>query len=272
MNAEQTALVARFEGFIAKIFGRQAELMAEAEQGLKGLAAQYPEDSLPMGNAIGALDHRMRQLRERIGQAWDAQIEEQFSDAGDGAFLDVGLDQKRDAEMKLEQEWQTFLANTVCAIYRDLWPQVQAALAKPVGCSQCGSELPVKAQLNIVAATCAHCGTANQVVPERIVSNYYGAGVQAFADAAALPLRHEIELFRERVDRQRRANDWKPEPLESMERWNEMERAFWLRFAETRAQMRGEEPDLELVESRMKSFRQYGLETDQRWRAKHGPA
>jgi len=57
---------------------------------------------------------------------------------------------------------------------------------------------------------------------------------------------------------------------ESMEQWNEMGRAYWMRFAETKAKMRGEAPDLEYVESRMKSFRQYSLETDQRWRAKHG--
>jgi hypothetical protein len=271
MNSEQTALVARMDGFLAKIFGRQKELMAEAEQGLLGLAAQYPDDSQPMGNAIGALDHRMMQLRERIQEAWDGKIDDQFSSLGDGAFLDVGLDRKGDAEMKLEHEWQTFKANTVTRIYREMWPRVQAALAESVGCSQCGSPLQTGQTIKIVNASCPHCGTANQVVPAPVVTNYFGPGVHAFADAAALPLRHEIDRFREQVDRQRRASSWKPESVESLERWNEMERACWMKFAETQAQITGEPPDLALVESRMTSFRKYSLETDQRWRAKHGP-
>jgi len=136
--------------------------------------------------------------------------------------------------------------------------------------NQCGGALVLESQLKVVSPNCGQCGAANQVVPLLIISNSFGTGAQVFADAAAWRLRQEIDRFRVKVDRQRRANHWKPESVESMEPWNEMERAYWMHFAETKAKMRGEAPDLEYVESRMKSFRQYSLETDQRWRAKHG--
>lgn len=270
MNAEQQALVARFDGFLSKIFERQAELMDEAEQGMKALAAQYPDDFMPLSNAISGIDHRMRQLRERIQEAWDAKIDDQFSNVGDGAFLDLGLDKKADAEMKLEHDWQTCKARVMSDIYREMWPQVSAALEQPVPCNQCGGALALESRLNIVSTNCGHCGAANQVVPLPVISNYFGMGAQVFADAAALPLRQEIDRFRVKVDRQRRATNWKPESLESMEQWNEMERSYWMRFAESKAKLRGEQPDLELVESRMTSFRKYSLKTDQRWRAKYG--
>jgi len=91
VNAEQQALAARFDGFLAKLFGRQAELMDEAEQGMKALTAEYPDDFMPLSNAATGIDHRMRQLRERIQEAWDQQIDQQFSDLGDGHRVDGGL-------------------------------------------------------------------------------------------------------------------------------------------------------------------------------------
>jgi hypothetical protein len=96
-----------------------------------------------------------------------------------------------------------------------------------------------------------------------------GAG-HAYGQEAALPLRHELERWRIVVHRQRRAESWEPEPIESMDRWLAMERAVWEKYAQAKAQATGATVDRELVESRVKGFCDQQMMRDQRWRKAKG--
>lgn len=267
MNAEQQALCARFEGFLAKIDERLREIMTEAEQGVLALIAQHPTDVMPLGNALSGLDHRVRELKDKIQETWDQQIESKFSalDSG-GRFLDVGFDMKQDFEQRFDEQWATFKVRAHSQFYRNLFPLATAAAQKPVPCSQCGAPLEAVDRSVSASIHCVHCGAVNQILRDPAISAYKLGGPHAFADEEALPLRFEIERFRTQVDRQRRATSWANESFESLQRWEQMERAYWQRFVEAKARFGGEPVDHALVESRMAQFRKYDLETNQIWR------
>lgn len=263
MNAEQQALVERFRGFLAKIHDRLGEICAEAEVGVKAIAAQHPDDPLPVGNAMTGLDHRVRQLRDKIQETWDSQIEAKFS--ADPAIHDLGLDMKQDAEIALDERWGLAKARWLGDIARGGYARAAAAMQQPVPCTGCGAPLALAARSEVVAVTCEHCKVVNQVAPSPAVMSYFGTGAQHLAEEAALPLRHAVERQRVMADRWRRARNWAPEPIESLEEWERLEVAYWRRLVEERARVTGAPVDTKLVESRMAWFYKYSLETHQVW-------
>lgn len=264
------ALMQRLEGFLGKIFERQREILAEAEAGCAGLRAEFPEDPQPLGNALGAIQAQMHQLAQRIDEAWEKQIEPLF-EAQAPAALDRALDRKDDARSELDERWRAFEVRANADFYRALQPRVAPLLARPIPCARCGAVVRERGVVRTEAIPCPKCGAVAQVVPEAAVRMVLGGGAgHAFGEEAALPLRLEVERFRVRVDRERRARGWAPEPLDSLDRWEAMERAAWVKYAEVRAATGGEPVDRELVESRMAAFRKASLETDARWRKAKG--
>lgn len=270
MTPAQQALVDRWKGFLAKIDGRLDEIIAESQAGVDGLAAQFPDDTTALTNAMTGLDARVRQLREKIEETWDGQVEGKFDEQDAEGFLDLGLDMKADAELAIEEKWALWKTRAVADYHRKMEPLARAAMEKPVYCSQCGAELDLPTRRKTVSHTCPHCHAVNQVIPEAVVQLYFGAGAVAVAEAEAAPRRFEIERYREEVDRWRRAREWAPETIESMEKWERMELAYWRIYAQARAAHEEGEVDEEFVESRMKFFRKSSLETDQRWNKVHG--
>ena len=275
MNAEQAALMERWNAFLQKIDARLRELIVEAEAGLAGLIQQYPEDFAPIGNALSGLDHRVAELRKKIDETWESSVEPKFKDMrGENDFFwDAGLDRRGDAQLAFDQTWATCKVRATTAFYRNLWPRAQAALQKPVPCSRCGGELTLPTRVSSVSVPCAFCKAVTQVIPDKLVTMCFGAfggAGHVFGEEAALPLRFAIDRFRVEVDRARRAAKWAAEPVESLDRWEAMERAYWMKYAECAAGVTGRATDMELVESRMASFRKYSLETDQRWRRAKG--
>ena len=135
MNAEQAALVQRFDGFLQKIDDRLTELITEAENGLGALFAEHPDDPLVVGNALSGLDYQIEQLRQKVQEAWDNQIDAAFSSLGDGAFLDVGLDRKEDFLLAFSERWDTFKTGAMVAFYENMRPLAETALAREFRCS-----------------------------------------------------------------------------------------------------------------------------------------
>ncbi len=261
MNASKHPVMQRFEAFLGKIYGRLQEIMTEAEQGLQGLMAQNPEDFMSYQNAMSGLEHRYSQLRDRLEQTWDDQIQPLFEEAD---LLDPGLDRKADAQLDLDARWNQWKATMVANFYRNLWPRAQAQLAEPVNCTQCGTGLQVPDPTVMSNVQCPSCSAINQVAPPPAVSAYSGAA-SAYADEECVRLRSEIERFRHEVDLWRRDRDWAPEPLESLERWEQMERNYWTTWAQAVARHSGKPVDTALVEARMKQFIQFTLEMNQTW-------
>ena len=269
MNQEQQALVQRWDGFLGKIAERLEEIIAEAAAGCAQIAAQYPLDPLPLGNAMTGLDHRIRQLKERIEETWEGQVEDKFSDAGDGSFLDVGLDKKQDAETALEHRWQNAKAKILADHARSIYPLAMAALEKAPACERCGAPIQPKSRTVSETVACGACGAQNQYQPDPAIQAFRAAA-HPLAEEAALPLRQAIDRFRIELDRWRRARDWAPEPLESLEKWRGMELAYWTRYAEEKARLLGEPVDQAYIDSRMQYFDKYELHMNQTWVKAHG--
>jgi hypothetical protein len=252
----------RFEGFIAKLYERQREIMAEAEEGLRGLMEANPTDIGTYSNALSGLEHRYTQLRDRLDTTWDEQIESAFENAN--IPLDAGLDRKADAVLDLDAKWAKWQATQTANFYRNLGPIAEAELAPQVFCTQCGTPLQNPDPYAMVNIACTGCGAINQVSPTEAVSLHGGAG-HAFADEVCVDIRAQIERFRHEVDLWRRARDWANEPLESLEKWEQWERHFWTTYAQVAAQHAGKPVDQALIDARMLQFHRYTLEMDQTW-------
>jgi phage FluMu protein Com len=256
------ALIQRWQGFIAKILDRLQEIMTESEQGMLGLFAAHPNDFLPITNAMSGLDARVRVLKDKLQETWDAQVHDKFIEAG---IQDTGLDMKADAEQQLDWTWTEWKARITGDFYRRLEPAARAAAAQPVQCSQCGMQLARQSYAEVVAVTCPGCGAVNQISPSKDMFTYYGGMPMAFADEQTVALRREIEAFRAGCDRWRRDRNWAPEPLEHYERWEQMERNFWVTHTKIRCQLAGKPFDQALVDARMQQFIKWSLECEQVW-------
>lgn len=261
------ALIQRWQGFIAKIHGRLGEIMAESEQGIRGLMAQDPYDFLPITNAMSGLDARVRVLRDKLDETWDGQVEDKFSDAD---ILDKGLDMKSDAEHELDWTWTAWKAKMAAEFYRNIEAPARAAAQQPVHCTQCSMVLQRTSYAEMAAIACPGCGAVNQVAPTKEMAAYWGGMPRAFADEQTVHLRKEIEAFREQCDRWRRARNWAPEPLQNYERWEQMERNYWVTHTKIMGELSGKGFDQALVDARMKQFIKYSLECEQVWVAAKG--
>ena len=270
MNGEQKALVERWAGFLSKIQERLEEIIGEATEGCAHLAAQHPFDSLPLGNAMTGLDHRIRQLDQRIEETWEGQVEDKFSEAGDGDFLWVGIDMRKDAEMAVEHRWQSAKAKIMADHARSLYPIAAAKFGEQPVCERCGGPIHPKSKTVSETVPCGSCGAQNIYQPAMEIQAYRGGGAHSLAEEASLPLRHEVDRFREEVDRWRRARDWANEPLQSLERWRAMELAVWTRYAEEKARVLGDPIDQAYIDSRMQFFDKYELDMNQTWVKAHG--
>lgn len=267
-------LVQRFEGFIGKINGRLGEIQAEAAQGLQALTQQDPTDFMPLTNAFSGLDARVRQLSDKLDSTWDDAIEPKFEDADDSDLYDTGVWMKSDADLDMEWAWNRWKATQAANFYRNLAPLAQAELAKPRPCSQCTAALAVPDPTATQSVTCAACGAVNQVVPAKAVMTYNGAG-HAFAEEKVVPLREEIERWRQEVDRAQeikrmKNDDYSNEGVASLEKWESMERNYWTQYATVMAQTAGTAVDQALINARLKQFYMYTLEMEQDWVRKHG--
>jgi hypothetical protein len=270
MNAAQQALWERWRGFLAKIDERKGEIVAEAGEGLAELMGAYPEDPMPLGNALTGLRFRFEELKKKVDDTWEQQVEPKFSEQSGGGFLDAGLDAKQDFLLGIDDAWGAFEARMQAEFYRRLRPRAEALLGKPVECMYCRAALDLPAPHESISLTCPYCHAVNQILPETAVAIYFSGAPHAFAAEAALPLRHAIERFRVEADRARRAAGWAAEPVASLDRWEAMERAYWERYAQVAGEVAGRPPDTELVASRMEMFRKYTLMTNQLWRKAKG--
>lgn len=250
----------RWRGFTDKVLARLDELIAEAGVGVLAIGRAYPNDALPLGNAITGLDHRVRQLQQRIEQVWDAEVRDRF-DAVDDPW---GADHKQDAERACEERWQLAKAGWLSTLAREAEQRARTALERPQGCVRCAAPLPLSSRRHTASVPCPACGSVNQVVAPPEVTAWFGMGVQSLADAAALPHRHAVERYRMEVERSSRGRSG-AEDLASLTRWAELERAVWETLARVRAELTGDPVDREFVESRMRQFTKFELESRQVW-------
>jgi|GEM_PF-1743556 len=281
LNASQKALIDRWDTFLGRLEKRSEELRAEAGEGMKALIddtlAADPTQTRAVHNALSGVEGRLDNLPEKIDKAWEDEAEPLFDEQnedydGKPDIHDMGTDRRDECKARLENAMERFKLRWGTHLYRQMWPQVEAALREVAECTQCGNALQGVDRRFAARVTCPSCSSVNQVLVPPVVATYRSEAPTQFALEAARQKREAIDRYRVEVDRISRANDWAPEPIESMDRWADMERDYWDTFAKVVTQT-GWEPAhkaQELVESRMEMFKRQTLMTDQRWRRAKG--
>lgn len=281
LSASQKALLDRWETFLSRLEARSEELRTEAGAGMRALIddtlAAQPVETRGVHNALSGVEGRLENLPDKIDKAWEDEAEPLFEEENedfDGTpdLHDMGIDRRDDAKARLENAVERFKLRWATHLYRQMWPQVEAALAEVAECTQCGTGLTGTDRRYAARVTCPSCSAVNQVLPPAVVATYRAEAPTQFALEAARTKREAIERFRVEVDRHSRAHDWAPESIESMDKWEAMEREYWQTFAQVVTQTAWEPAHKaqELVDSRMEMFRKQTLMLDQRWRRAKG--
>jgi hypothetical protein len=266
-------LMLRWRGFIDKIFARLQEIEQESAQGLEGLRLSAPTDYMQYTTVFSGLDHRVRQLSDKVDSTWDDSVEPQFEQADVKGLHDAGLDLRSWARLEIEAHWEQFKATQAAEFYRALEPAARAQIPRTVPCTQCGTPVTSPDPFLMQSLGCPSCRAVNQIAPTLELTAYGGFAV-AYADEQTVKLRYDIARFRREVDIQQRnkreRDDYSNEGIASLQQWEQMERTYWQRHAELVAHYSGKPIDNELVNARLKQFYMYTLEMEQDWVRAHG--
>jgi hypothetical protein len=150
-------------------------------------------------------------------------------------------------------------------------------MAKPVGCVRCGGVLEPPSRRNAQTMTCPFCHVVNEITPDTVVYTFYAMAPHAYAHEQAMPKRFAIDKFRDDVDAWRTAeyeklNARPEESIDSLRRWEAMERDYWVTYFAAKSQIVPSPPEEQTkdVESRMRQFLEQ-LDRNPVWlRAKQG--
>ncbi len=281
LSREQQALITRWETFLSRLEQRHAELRTEADGGMQGMVdevlAADEVDTRAVFNALEGLESRLNNLPDKADKAWEDEAEDlvgALNEDFDGKpdLHDMAHDRLDDCKMRMTEEWERFKARWGAHLFRTMWPKVDAGLREPADCTQCGSNLGQLDRRFPQRAQCGSCGAVNQVLVPTNVATYRSQAPHQFAQEASIELRFQIERARVAADRDRRARDWGPEPIASLDQWEAMERRYWETYAKVVTETGWQQPEKagELVESRMEMFKRQSIMTDQRWRRARG--
>lgn len=288
MTPNQQALVTRFRTFVQKVMVRLRDVLAEADQGFRQMLAANPGDPLPMTNVMGALSARKARLSKKIWDAWsDNMVEGLAEEAMGHVELSGAVEYKGklldriEAEMKQATSWiddtfEHFRVRWAAESVRAMWPVAEQAMKKPVSCTHCGGALQPRVRHQSDSVKCPACGAVNQVLPEQPVAMYFSMAPHALAEEAAFQKRQAVTLYRRQVEQWRaseaaRTGNWPDEGVDSLKKWEALERDYWVTYTETKSRFDGTPPDEQkkFIDSRMRPFIE-DLERNPVWRRAHG--
>lgn len=279
MNSAQQQIVGQWNQYLQQMGGHLQGLIQQAAQGCEGLIAQNPTDPMPLNNALGAIEHQVKDLRSKADEAF-GQHYDRVCDAGPGEPSHMNMKRAlRGFERWAEETWQRFDAHIHGQQYRAMWPHVQAAMQKPTACNRCGGPLQRATPHKSESITCAACHTVNQVLPESVVAQYFGGMPHYYAQQTVIDRWVALQKFKDDWEDYRDAEhaadrDRPDEPIERLKQREQMERDYWTAYAETRVRSEGGTPEdvRTLVEARMKQAFYEEMNLNDVWRRAHGMA
>ena len=242
----QSAVVERWEKFIANISERHGDIIEAAAEGVAGMMEEERSDPIPLYNALKAIELRLIGLRGKLEDTFSGKVSGKLS----GKTYDLAHRRLREATLSLEHDWDRFEARTVGDFFRLMAPLVEEAARKEVLCSQCGAPLELDPITRARTHQCQYCEALNQVVPHEIVAMYYATAPDRLAMEATLEQRIAIERFRDDVENKK--------VPENRKRWEQMERRYWEAYVAERDKL-DPLPDAErteYIESRLRVWRQ----------------
>jgi hypothetical protein len=288
MTPSQQATVTRWRTYLGKVMARLRDVLAEADGGCREMIKGNPADPIPLTNVLGALRARKVNLDKKIYDTWSKQVCEPLAEEASahaqlagaveykGKVLDQAESEMQQSLAWMDDTWEHFRVKWAAESARAMWPPAEQAMKKPVACTQCGGGLQPRLRHQSDSVTCPGCRAVNQVVPEPVVGMYFTTAPHALAEEAAFQKRHAITAYRRQVEAWRsaeasRTGDWPDEGVQSLEKWEAMERDYWVAYVGVKARLEPMTPEdqQKFVESRMKPFIE-DLERNAVWRRARG--
>jgi hypothetical protein len=277
MTPAQQQIVGQWNQHLQQLGGQLQQLMQQAGAGCQQLIAQNPTDSIPLNNALGAVEHQWKDLRRQADDAF-SQYYDRVCEAGDGEPAHSHMKRAlRGFERWAEESWMRFDAHWHVEQFRAMWPYAQHAMQQPVGCNRCGAPLGRSTPHKSESITCGACRSVNQVMPEAVVAAYFGGIPHCYAQQVVIDKWAVLQKFKDDWEDYRDAEhaadrDRPDEPLERLKQREQLEKDYWTAYAESRVKSEGgtEEDVRTLVEARMKQAFYEEMNLNDVWRAAHG--
>ena len=277
MNPAQQQIVAQWNQYLQQSGGQLQGLLQQAGGGCEQLIGQNPVDPIPLNNALGAIEHQVKDLRRQINDAFSAQYD-RVCEQGDGEPAHSTMKRAlRGFERWAEETWQRFDSHVHLQQYRAMWPHVQQAMQRPTACNRCGGPIQRATPHKSESISCPACHTANQVLPESVVAQYYGGMPHYFAQSGVIDRQMALQKFKDDWEDYRDAEyaadrERPEEPIERLKQREQMEKDYWTAYAEARVKNEGGTPDdvRTLVEARMKQAFYDEMNLNDVWRGAHG--
>lgn len=277
MNPAQQQIMAQWNQYLQQMGGQLSQLLQQASGGCEGLIAQNQVDPIPLNNALGAIEHQVKDLRGAVNDAFSQHYDrvcEQGSGEPAHSQMKRGL---RGFERWAEETWMRFDAHVHVAQYRAMWPHVQQGMAKPTACNRCGGPIRRATPHKSESITCQACQTVNQVLPDTVVAMYFGGMPHYFAQSGVIDKQVALMKFKDDWedyrDAEYAADRERPDPpIERLKQREQMELAYWTAYAEARVKNEGGTPaDVKsLVDARMKQAFYDEMNLDDVWRKASG--
>ncbi|OJY26293.1 MAG: hypothetical protein BGO98_38670 [Myxococcales bacterium 68-20] len=226
-----TAVVNRWDGFLAQMRERFVQIMGEAREGCPMLLQQSNFDPLPMGNAWSAIELRAKQLESKLDDTWNDQVEPTFEQAG--APPDV-LARERAKGETLRDWFEVERERTRIQIWsnagRAFYQRARAELGRPFACVRCGAPLEIPFTYRALNVPCPHCRTMNGFEP----GTYMRMGetcVHPLSEEAAWP----AWLAMRQAEKAWRAA--RPVTIHHLKAWERAQIDYWRAYLTARVQL-----------------------------------
>lgn len=277
MNPAQQHIVAQWNQYLQQTGGHVQQLLQQAGGGCEQLIGQNPVDPMPLNNALGAIEHQVKDVGSKLDDAF-SQHYDRVCEAGEGepahSQMKRGL---RAFRRWIDETWERFDAHVHVQQYRAMWPHVQQAMQKPTACNRCGGPIQRATPHKSESINCPACRTVNQVLPDGVVAQYFGGMPHYFAQSGVIEKLFALRKFKDDWEDYRDAEyaadrDRPDEPLERLKQREQMEKDYWTAYAEARVKNEGGTADdvRTLVEARMKQSFYEDMNMNDVWRNAHG--
>jgi hypothetical protein len=277
MNPAQQQIVAQWNQYLQQTGGQLQQLLQQAGGGCEQLIGQNPIDPVPLNNALGAIEHQVKDLGSKLDDAFSHHYD-RVCDAGEGEPAHSHMARaRRGFERWMDETWARFDAHVHVQQYRAMWPHVQQAMQKPTACNRCGGPLQRATPHKSESLNCPGCRTVNQVLPDGVVAQYFGGMPHYFAQSGVIDKQFALQKFKDDWEDHRDAEyaadrDRPDEPLERLKQREGLEKDYWTSYAEARVKNEGgtAEDVRTLVEARMKQSFYEEMNMNDVWRSAHG--
>lgn len=232
--------LSRWKSFVAKTTERYQAIVTESDAGFEGLLQDPNLDPITFGNAMNAIEIRVKDLRTKLGDVYTQNV--------------VGaIHVMREAEQLMNQtsEWmedhfEHWRVSWNGKLVRSIWSRVQPLMHAPKSCTKCGAALTNRTTFHQAESVkCTHCQAVNSVSPDNLVYTYFAMAPDMIADEATVKTKIQLERQRQRVSKAQIV---------------ELSRQHWRAYVTARAQiapMSAEEQD-RFVESRVSYETKWG--------------